>query len=503
METGLTKNRILTELAKSTHGKLEEYVSIGTQATKQEPEFMAHLISWNRLKGQIRDSQVALPVVSLAVPGFHPDLAENSQAHLALLGPREFLKAAHFVLDLRDKKFPVRPTAMQKLAKSYLHDKETNTPKWDRIAILHRKVLRNLYSLMHVKPANERTNIVLYGKTFDNKKAPLPEGSIFQVVSRLKDMDPVEAAGVIIARGIPPIVAQGALGKKAKDPDVVLALISRMSPTELVTNTKMLEKLGMKTNSALRGAYEKALEKTSKSNKNILKTSRAAEAIEDEELKEKLRGVQERQIKAHSGIDGNWLVLGDRSPSMEKSVEVAKHVAATLAKMVKGKVWLIFFDSYPQTLDVTGMAFDEIVRKTKHISAGGSGTSIGCGLQRMLETKEEIDGIAIVTDGGQNISPRFSDVYQRYSEVFDKQVPVYMYQFEGDTPHLIREMESANLDMQVFDLRNQKVDYYSLPNLVATMRTNRYSLVDEVMSTKLLKLSDVFKSEQAAVAAEF
>ena len=41
--------------------------------------------------------------------------------------------------------------------------------------------------------------------------------------------------------------------------------VERMTPTELVTNTKMLEKLGIKTNPALRGAYEKALERTAAS----------------------------------------------------------------------------------------------------------------------------------------------------------------------------------------------------------------------------------------------
>jgi hypothetical protein len=36
------------------------------------------------------------------------------------------------------------------------------------------------------------------------------------------------------------------------------------------------------------------------------------------------------------------------------------------------------------------------------------------------------------------------------------------------------------------------VDYYSLPNLVKTMRTSRYSLVDEILETKLLTFKDVF-----------
>jgi hypothetical protein len=54
-------------------------------------------------------------------------------------------------------------------------------------------------------------------------------------------------------------------------------------------------------------------------------------------------------------------------------------------------------------------------------------------------------------------------------------------------------MNIAKIDMQVFDLRGG-IDYYSLPNLVATMRTNRYSLIDEVMAVPLLTLDKVFKN---------
>ena len=90
---------------------------------------------------------------------------------------------------------------------------------------------------------------------------PPPKGSVFEAVAGLKKMSPVEAAGAILKFKIPFLVAAGALEEKAKEPDLVLALINRMSSSELVNNTKTLEKLGLKTNPALRGAFEKALEK--------------------------------------------------------------------------------------------------------------------------------------------------------------------------------------------------------------------------------------------------
>jgi len=110
----------------------------------------------------------------------------------------------------------------------------------------------------------------------------------------------------------------------------------------------------------------------------------------------------------------------------------------------------------------------------------------------MLESREEVDGIAIVSDGCENTAPAFWDVYARYSKQFDKEVPVYLYKTHGsDYPSFYVAFKRGG-DVHEFDL-GHTVDYYSVPNLVSTMRTNRYSLVDEIMATKLLRLRDVFK----------
>jgi hypothetical protein len=486
-ETGLTKNQILSQLSKSPHGKLREYVDVGAAAAIQEAEFLAHLIAWDRMNGQIRDAKVALPVVSLMAPKYPEELVSNSLAHIGLLGPRELLRAYRFALEVR----PVgRMRKLHSLVENYLRAKESDRKSWNRLALQHRKTLKELYALAHIKPSADADAILFKGFR--------PAGSVFEAVARLKDLPPAEAASEIVSRKIPFLIAMGALGAKAKDTALLLALIGRMSATELVTNTKMLEKMGMKFNPALRGAYEEALQKAASSKANVLKTTRAAEAVEDEGLKEKLRGLQDKQLQS-MGVEGNWLVLGDKSGSMQRAIDIAKQIAATLAKMVMGKVWLVFFDTQPQTLDVTDTPLDAIQKATRYIRANG-GTSIGCGLQRMLEAKEEIDGIAIVSDGGENSTPYFSQVYPRYAAFAGKEPTVYLYHCGCRDLSFHRMMKIAGIDMQVIDI-DESIDFYSLPNLVSTMRTNRYSLVDEVMATKLLKLEDVFDTMTEKEAA--
>lgn len=481
MEQGLTKNQVITELSRSPHGKLADYLTVGRQAAMRESEFLAHLIAWDKQKGQVRDAKVALPVIALTAPALDEELADNALAHIASLGAREFLRAFRFAHDI---KIPGR-MRMRRLATTWLRGKEYNKRSWEYLAVQHRNTLRELYALSHTKPNRYAKDIL-----FESK---YPVDSVFAVIPRLKDMTAAEAAGEIISRKIPFLIALGALGSKAKDPDLVLALIKRMSATELITNTKMLEKLGIKTNPALRGAFEEGLEKVGKSSAaNLLKTTRAAEAMTDPSLRQKLQGAQDKQIATHGGVDGNWLVLADKSGSMSQAIEAARHISATLAKMVKGKVWLVFFDTQPQTIDVTGASLDVIKKATMHIKADG-GTSVGCGLQRMLDAKIEVDGIAIISDGDENNVPYFRDVYPRYAKMFDKEPTVYLYHCGSRHGGFKRTTNAVGIDVQVFDIPGT-VDYYSLPNMVATMRTNRYSLVDEIMATPLLTLTGALKN---------
>jgi hypothetical protein len=486
--TALTRQRILSELSKSPHGKLSEYLPVGKQAIAQEPEFSAHLLAWDRTHGQIRDSKVALPVVTLAFEK-EPEFLDNAFAHLALLGPRELSRSYMFAREIR----PVgQMLAFRRLIGTYLAEKEASKG-WDHLAIQHRKTLKELYALSHARPEKDRTRAVLFGKDANKNPLPLPKGSVFEAVANLKNMSPTEAAGTILKFKVPFLIAMGALGAKAKDVDLVLALIDRMSATELVTNTKMLEKLGVKTNPALRGAFDKAMEKAATSKKNTLKTTAAVDAVEDEGLKDKLRKLQDKQIAAAGGPEGNWLVLADKSGSMSSAIELARHVSATLAKFVKGKVYLVFFDTAPLTVDVTGLSLDQIQKATKHIHADG-GTSIGVGLNRMLEEKIELDGIAIVSDGGENTAPIFSDVYKRYSQFVGKEVPVYFYDVHGRSGWE-QSISNAGIEIQTFKVAGN-TDYYSIVNTVQTLRSNRYSLIDEIMATPLISLSDVLKSAE-------
>jgi hypothetical protein len=281
------------------------------------------------------------------------------------------------------------------------------------------------------------------------------------------------------------------LGDKAKDPNLLLEMIKSMTPVQLITSMKLLEKLGVRQNPMLRAALDEALGKAAKSKKSMLKTTKAAESVDeiDEVLAEKLRDVQEKQFNQVSAVDGNWVVLGDKSGSMQASIETARQVAAVLARSVKGEVHLVFFDTVPRYGNATGRTFEDIQAETSRITSGG-GTSIGCGLNVILVKKIEVDGIVLVSDGAEHQSPFFPDVYKRYCEQIGRVIPIYFYRVPGEPDSVSGACNRAGIEVTTFDIQSS-ADYYSLPNLIQTMRVNHYSLFDEILATPLLRLDEV------------
>lgn len=481
LEKGLTVQRIISELTRSPHGNLAEYAPLAKQAVGQDPDFFAHLIAWNEKNGQIRDAKAALPVLSLQTG--YPYL-ENSFAHLAMLDPRTLMKALRFA------KEPGIVTAKSKrqllrVVERYLRTREAAPNFWTKTTVQHRASMKSLYAMFHIRPEAIYDAILFKGVR--------PPGSVWEAIHSLKGAPPEVAARLITEHRIPFLIATQALGGRM-DKAIVLAIMERMTPSELVTNSKYLEKLGVREVPELRAAYEEGLKRVAESKKVALKTSVAAKSVTDPTLKKQLDAAQEKQLQ-NLAAEGNWLVLGDRSSSMQVSIEASRNIAGTLAKMVKGEVHLIFFNNSPQYLNVTGKSYEEVLAATRNVTATG-GTSIGCGLQYILEKGVEVNGIAVVSDGGENGLPIFAQVYQRYCEKFGSTPPVYFYFVRGQDPDVFtHNMKVSGIEMQVFDLRGG-VDYYSLPNLVATMRPSRYSLLDEIMSTPLVTLNEVLKVEK-------
>src|SRR5574343_191147 len=469
----ISRNKIINKLLHLGHGDLGIYTQIGLQAVHEESELFAHLIAWNFEKGEVRDSKVAFPV--LALRGDEDlELYENAVAHLLLLDPRNLVQAVVFHKELKNLGYTGRSSAkrmMKNGIEQYIRVREGNKGWWTRTALQHRSSLKELYARFHIKP-NPFAQAIL----FEKKKQ---KGTVLEALSHLKTMSPIEAAGTILHYKIPFIVAIGALGGLKNKPDIIMALIDQMSGNELINNTEMLRRMGVFENPVLKSAYDSAVERM-RGDKRVstLKATKAAKAIKDEKISQKMQHIQEEKLSQLGGIDGDWLVLGDRSGSMQKTIQLTREIASLIAQQVNGDVHLVFFNTAPNRYDVTGKTLKEINNMTSRINASG-GTSIGCGLELINGANISVNGIAICSDGGDNTHPYFHEEYRKYAWKMGIAPTVYLFHVPGDSDVLSHYCQIEGIPVQKFDMA--KADYYSLPNLVKTFRSNRYTLVDEIM----------------------
>lgn len=492
------KSELINAFLKSKHGKLEEYVQVGLSASKYEPEFFSHLIAWNLIKGEIRDSKIALPILALRQFGNTiNEFSENAVASLMLLDPRSLVKAYNFNKELVKIGLNISGGQRKKLQEGiqrYLQVRESNNGWWVKTAVQHRNDLKTLYAVSHYHPSDFAQQ-VLFERDY-------PKGSVFEKIHSLKNMSDSEAAGTILNFKIPFQIALGSLGRKKSDfqenPEFILALLEGMSGQQLINSTKFLESLDVFKNPMLKSEYNKALERAKNDKKvTTLKANKAMESMSEssdvnQDILRKLSEIQEVKIN-EKGIEGDWAILGDCSGSMKKAIEISKEIASYLTKSVKGKVYLIYFNTEPRVFDVTGKKLEEIKVLTQYIGAHG-GTSCGCGLKYLQDRKIVVNGIAMVSDGGDNTHPLFHDAYKEYCRKMDIEPTVYLFHVNGERNVLSDYCKINKIQIETHDMEGS--DYYSLPNIIPTLKTTRYSLIDEIMNIPLLTFEKVFQNNQ-------
>lgn len=487
----------------SNEERLGHYVGPGLAAAKTDSDLLGHFVAWNHVNGKVRDAQVALPVIALRhLTKADADLAENAVAHMCSLGPRELVRAYDF------NKYVTgtvgvgiaggHRSVLEDGIRRYILARQANNGWFDRTVLQHRDSLRRLYRIAHLRPSDRAKGIL-----FENV---YPAGSVFEVVRNLRNMSPREAAGAILTNNIPLQVAVGSVAN-ARNKEIVLALIEGMTGNQLITNSAMLERLGVATDPVLKASFDAAIEraKTSKRGVESLKGGQAAKQVKDTAMAEKLGGLQETKLKQLGGIEGDWLVMGDRSGSMAQCVDLARNVASLIAQQVKGKVYLIFFNTTPTFFDVTGKTYEQILAETRRVSASG-GTSIGCGVDYLRSRGIIVQGIAIASDGGDNTAPSFVSAYKAYTKELGVEPTVYLFHMGNQRDNILvppaanspysayREWScpANGIQLETFEL-GMTVDRYALPNIVATLRANRYALFDEVMAMPFLTFEKVFQ----------
>jgi len=513
-----SQQKLLTSLMRIKHAEkgpqreadrlvmmLDTYGVPGLNAVREEPDLYHHLTAYNFQTGKVWDSKVAMPIIGLRLSRHDGEFAENSVAHLCSLPPHKLYQAYQFnkVLVQHGHIIPFGNRRLLEAGlRKYLEVREADQGWWDSTAVSTRSALTGLYAVSHKQPS-ERAQAVLFDKKY-------PVDSIFAKIAELKTMHPKEAAGTILVYKIPFRVAIGAV-PSALDKELWIALLETMSRNELVTNTGLMERIGVFADPILKLSYDKAMERTKKDkNVDALKASVAAERLEKSGASRKavdaLKKAKQEQVDRLQGVDGDVLILADRSGSMTKAIRLAQQIAAIVAAKINGQTHLVFFNAQaPRHFDATGRSLDEIEKITRSIIATGA-TSPGLGLDYAIQQGIFCNAIILVTDGGENTPPWFSSKYAEYTEKVGIEPTVTVFRLAGEGDYMCGEatnlsymsrayvsMPDAGILFDRFDLSKGDVDYYALPNLVSSISIQRYELLTRGLDTPLLTFADVFE----------
>jgi hypothetical protein len=525
-----TRLAILNSFLTTPHRKLDQVQGIHEGIAKSDPLFYRQLAAWYDAKGDVRDHKEAF-IVNLSLSDFDGNrdvglallrelppyqlarvvdfingtkATKKSYDKDALKAYRAAVKKARKGLSEEEKKdkakvreviaavakpepkletisaglFRTPPRSLKTEVGRYLREREADEDWFDGTVLAARKFLKRLYALFHVKPSERAAKILFVNE--------MPEGTRLAALRNLAKLtDPVEQAKAIIENNIPYRLASTVVADMT--PTVILALVSVMSPQELINNLGALKKRGAFDNPDIKAAIDAKLA-AAKSHKRVaaLKGKEAMKAVPelDDSTKAALDAVADKQIKAKGRIKHPTALLIDKSQSMSVSIEVGKRIGALISAVAEADLFTYAFDSMPYPIRPEG---SDLASWEKALSGIHAGNNTGCGapVAWMQRAGQKVDQIVIVTDGGENQSPSFAQAYHAYSQALGVSPKVVMVKVPGgDSDRMSGSCKAAGIEIDIWEFKNG--DYYSLPNLIPILsRPSKLDLLMEIMNWPL------------------
>lgn len=176
------------------------------------------------------------------------------------------------------------------------------------------------------------------------------------------------------------------------------------------------------------------------SNKEIIKKSKilpfrfieAIKHINNAKAQDALRDALELSFESIPDIHGRTAVLLDCSPSMkykyrnDEMMQTAAVFAIAVMKKANNNGSLICFDGKAARYNVS--LCDSMLTQADAISkwTTGGATNPSAGLEILLDAKEKVDNLIVITDGEQNRGAPFADVLAKYKATVNAKVKVFI-----------------------------------------------------------------------------
>ena len=497
---------ILNTLLTTPHRKLEQVWPVHRELVEKDPRFYVRLAAWYHDHGDVRDHKEMF-IITLVLSAFdgHRDVG---LALLRGLPPYQVARVLDFIHGRKATR-KVRAVAPQGKAKKkaakpvagapaatvveefglfrnppralrteiarYLREREADPDWFDSTVLIARKSLKRMYALLHVAPG-ERAQKILFDED------PPADSRLFALKELIKAESPADQARAIVAHAIPYRVAATVI--KQMTPTVLLALIERMSPQELINSLGALRRRGAFDNPDLKALIETKLG----SAKTAVRVSayKAGEAVKAADLSDDVRRtleeVADAQIKAKGRIERPTALLIDKSASMNLAIELGKQIGALVSTVSAQALYVYAFDTVAYPIEAKGTDLAAWEKALKGISAGGS-TSCGVALEVMRRKKQYVEQIIMVTDEEENTAPLFVETLKKYREEVKADPNVCFVRTPGARTLLEDQCRAAGISADAFQFEG---DYYALPNLVPLLsRPSKLDLLMEILEYPL------------------
>ncbi len=494
---------ILNTLLTTPHRKLDAIWPVHREMVQLDPRFYVRLAAWYHDHGDVRDHKEMF-IITLALSDFEGHRAVGL-ALLRGLPPYEVVRVVDFIhgrkttrkvramsrgvkpLDTSDNEVPVQtvveefglfrnpPRALKTEITRYLHEREVDPEWFDSTALVARKALKRLYALLHVKPG-ERAQRILFNED------PPADSRLFALKELAKASSPAEQARAILEHRIPYRVAATVVQQMT--PTVLLALIERMSPQEVINNLGSVQRRGVLDNPDLKALVEQKLDEAKTGVRvSAFKAEEAMKAAHlSADVRAKLEQVADAQVKAKGRIARPTALLIDKSGSMNLAIELGKRIGAMISAICEQELYVYAFDTMAYPIERAGADLAAWEKALQGIHAGGS-TSCGVALEMMTRKRQYVEQILLVTDEGENTAPLFVESLQKYRTAVQAEPNVCFVKTPGASSELEELCRRAGISCDAFQFTG---DYYALPNLVPLLsRPSKLELLLEIIDYPL------------------
>ncbi len=499
---------ILNTLLTTPHRELAQIWPVHRDLAELDPRFYVRLAAWYHDQGDVRDHKEMF-IVALVLSGFegHRDVG---LALLRRLPPYQVVRVLDFIHGRKATKtvkadakakgaskpagsgepvaaaakatvveefglFRNPPRALRTEIVRYLREREADPEWFDGSVLVARNAIKRMYALLHVAPG-ERAQKILFDED------PPADSRIFALKQLARAENPADQARAIIEHAIPYRVASTVV--KQMTPTVLLALIDRMSPQELINNLGALKRRGAFDNPELKAMIDAKLEQAKTAQRvSAFKAEEAMKAADlSDDVKRSLEQVADAQVKAKGRIDRPTALLIDKSGSMSVAIELGKRIGALVSSVSLQALYVYAFDTLAYPIQAAGPDLAAWEAAIKGITAGG-GTSCGVAVEMMRRKKQYVEQIILVTDEGENTAPLFVETFKKYRAEVKADPNVCFVRTPGAVTELADQCRKEGIMVDTFQFTG---DYYALPNLVPLLsRPSKLDLLQEILEYPL------------------